>query len=43
MLTLSGLQKSFGGRVLFDDVALSLLKGERVGLSGQTARASPRC
>jgi len=34
MLTLSGLQKSFGGRVLFDDVALSLLKGERVGLVG---------
>src|SRR6186997_793334 len=34
MLTLSGLQKSFGGRVLFDDVGLSLLKGERVGLVG---------
>lgn len=34
MLTLSGLQKSFGGRVLFDDVGLTLLKGERVGLVG---------
>jgi ATP-binding cassette subfamily F protein 3 len=34
MLTVSGLQKSFGGRELFDDVAFSLLKGERVGLVG---------
>lgn len=34
MLTLAGLQKSFGDRVLFDDVSLTLLAGERVGLVG---------
>jgi ATP-binding cassette, subfamily F, member 3 len=34
MLTVAGLTKSFGGRVLFDDVSLTLLSGERVGLVG---------
>ncbi len=34
MLTVAGLSKSFGGRVLFDDVSLTLLSGERVGLVG---------
>jgi len=34
MLTVAGLQKSFGGRELFDDVSLTLLSGERVGLVG---------
>ncbi|HKI68756.1 MAG TPA: ATP-binding cassette domain-containing protein, partial [Verrucomicrobiae bacterium] len=34
MLTIAGLQKSFGGRLLFDDVSLTLLSGERVGLVG---------
>ncbi|MCW5552358.1 MAG: ABC-F family ATP-binding cassette domain-containing protein [Verrucomicrobiae bacterium] len=34
MLTLAGLQKSFGDRVLFDDVSLTLLAGERIGLVG---------
>ena len=34
MLTVAGLQKRFGDRVLFDDVSLTLLAGERVGLVG---------
>ena len=34
MLTVTGLQKRFGGRELFDDVSLTLLSGERVGLVG---------
>jgi ATP-binding cassette, subfamily F, member 3 len=34
MLTVAGLTKSFGGRVLFDDVSLTLQAGERVGLVG---------
>jgi ATP-binding cassette subfamily F protein 3 len=34
MLTIAGLSKAFGGRVLFDDVSLTLLSGERVGLVG---------
>jgi ATP-binding cassette subfamily F protein 3 len=34
MLTVAGLSKSFGGRQLFDDVSLTLLSGERVGLVG---------
>jgi ATP-binding cassette subfamily F protein 3 len=34
MLTVAGLQKRFGERVLFDDVSLTLLHGERVGLVG---------
>lgn len=34
MLTVAGLTKSFGGRVLFDDVSLTLQPGERVGLVG---------
>jgi len=34
MLTVAGLRKAFGGRVLFDDVSLTLQSGERVGLVG---------
>ena len=34
MLTIAGLSKAFGGRVLFDDVSLTLQSGERVGLVG---------
>ena len=34
MLTIAGLQKSFGPRLLFDDVSLTLTPGERVGLVG---------
>ena len=34
MLTVAGLSKAFGGRRLFDDVSLTLLSGERVGLVG---------
>jgi ATP-binding cassette, subfamily F, member 3 len=34
MLTVAGLSKAFGGRQLFDDVSLTLLSGERVGLVG---------
>src|SRR5688572_28305105 len=34
MLTVAGLQKRFGERVLFDDVSLTLQAGERVGLVG---------
>ena len=34
MLTVAGLTKAFGGRVLFDDVSLTLQSGERVGLVG---------
>jgi ATP-binding cassette, subfamily F, member 3 len=34
MLTVAGLTKAFGGRVLFDDVSLTLQAGERIGLVG---------
>jgi ATP-binding cassette, subfamily F, member 3 len=34
MLTIAGLQKSFGGRLLFDDVSLTLQSGDRIGLVG---------
>jgi ATP-binding cassette subfamily F protein 3 len=34
MLTVAGLRKRYGDRVLFDDVSLTLLRGERVGLVG---------
>jgi ATP-binding cassette subfamily F protein 3 len=34
MLTISGLNKSFGGRTLFDEAAFQLSRGERVGLIG---------
>jgi ATP-binding cassette subfamily F protein 3 len=34
MLTVAGLSKSFGGRVLFDDVSLTLQSGERVAIVG---------
>ena len=34
MLTVSGLTKTFGERVLFDDVSLTLQSGERIGLIG---------
>jgi len=34
MLTVAGLQKSFGGRELFDDVSLTLQQGERVAIVG---------
>ena len=34
MLTLSGVSKSFGERVLFEDAALQVNRGDRVGLVG---------
>jgi ATP-binding cassette subfamily F protein 3 len=34
MLTVAGLTKSFGERILFDDVSLTLQAGERIGLVG---------
>src|SRR6201996_858778 len=34
MLTVSGLQKSFGGRELFDDVALNIMNGDRIAIVG---------
>ena len=34
MLTLSQVTKSFGGRVLFEDAALQVNAGDRIGLIG---------
>ncbi|MFO1487748.1 MAG: ABC-F family ATP-binding cassette domain-containing protein [Verrucomicrobiota bacterium] len=34
MLTLSGISKAYGGRVLFADVTLQLNRGDRIGLVG---------
>ena len=34
MLTLSGIRKTFGGRVLFDDATLQVNRGLRIGLVG---------
>src|SRR3990172_9061971 len=34
MLTIAGLQKSFGGCTLFDDVSLTLQSGERMAIIG---------
>jgi len=34
MLTLSGVTKSFGGRVLFQDVSLQINRNDRIGLVG---------
>ncbi len=32
MLTLSGIRKTFGGRVLFHDTTLQVNRGDRIGL-----------
>ena len=34
MLTVSELSKSFGGRLLFEDVSLQVNRGDRIGLVG---------
>lgn len=34
MLTISNLSKRFGGRTLFEDVTLHIVRGERIGLVG---------
>jgi ATP-binding cassette, subfamily F, member 3 len=34
MLTLSGISKAYGGRVLFDNVTLQVNRGDRIGLVG---------
>ena len=34
MITLSGVEKSHGGRTLFSDVSLQLNRGDRLGLVG---------
>ncbi|MGN6553042.1 MAG: ATP-binding cassette domain-containing protein, partial [Verrucomicrobiota bacterium] len=34
MLTLAGISKAYGGRVLFDDVTLQINRGDRIGLVG---------
>jgi ATP-binding cassette, subfamily F, member 3 len=34
MLTISGLQKAYGGRTLFEEVSLQVNRGDRVGLVG---------
>ncbi|MCC6231761.1 MAG: ABC-F family ATP-binding cassette domain-containing protein [Verrucomicrobiales bacterium] len=34
MLTFSGVTKAFGGRTLFSDAALAIVRGDRVGLVG---------
>lgn len=34
MITLSGLSKSFGGRVLFENVSLQINRGDRIALVG---------
>src|SRR4051812_21609120 len=34
MLTVSELSKSFGGRVIFEDVSLQVNRGDRIGLVG---------
>src|SRR5271168_3009876 len=34
MLTVAGLSKSFGGRELFDDVALNVQSGDRIAIVG---------
>src|SRR5437660_10663594 len=34
MLTLSGISKAYGGRVLFSDVTLQVNRGDRLGLVG---------
>ena len=34
MLTLAGISKAYGGRVLFDDVTLQINRQDRIGLVG---------
>jgi len=34
MLTVAGIQKSFGGRELFDDVSLNIMAGDRIAITG---------
>ncbi len=34
MLTVAGIQKSFGGRELFDDVSLNVMAGDRIAIVG---------
>ncbi|PKL38335.1 MAG: ABC transporter ATP-binding protein [Spirochaetae bacterium HGW-Spirochaetae-1] len=35
MIKISGLNKTFGGQVLFDDLSLSINRGEKIGLVGR--------
>ncbi|HNX24393.1 MAG TPA: ABC-F family ATP-binding cassette domain-containing protein [Spirochaetota bacterium] len=35
MITISGLNKTFGGQVLFDDLNLNVNRGEKIGLVGR--------
>jgi ATPase subunit of ABC transporter with duplicated ATPase domains len=34
MLSVSGLEKTYAGRVLFSDVGFSIVRGDRIGLVG---------
>ena len=34
MITLSGVEKAHGGRILFGDVSLQINRGDRLGLVG---------
>jgi ATP-binding cassette subfamily F protein 3 len=34
MLTLSGISKAYGGRILFDEADLQVNRGDRIGLVG---------
>jgi len=40
LISLTGVRLSFGAATLFEDVTLSLSKGERAALVGATGRAN---
>ena len=42
MISVNEVSMNFGARVLFDGVTVTFNAGERYGLTGPTARESPR-
>ena len=43
MITLSGVEKSHGGRTLFSDVSLQMNRGDRLGLVGPNGAGKTTC
>jgi len=42
MISVSNVSMRYGAKVLFEEVSTAFTDGKRYGLTGRTARASPR-